>query len=152
MRADAHAERRRQRVSTWLALGLVIAGLVAVALAILAADVARGDVGGGRHTMARARRLLVVATDEQTRGGAERWIEEQRREHPDSQFFVLADAEDQELFMAIQEAIERERPDAVVVARHEEESHSTLAGVYGRLKDDARVPVDAIYVAKETAA
>lgn len=139
-------------MSAWLALGLLVAGLIAVALAILAADVARGDVGGGRHTMERARRLLVVATDEQTRAGAERWIDEQRREHPDRQFFVLADAEGQDLLMAIEQAIERERPDAVVVARHEEEVHSTLAGVYGMLKENARVPVDAIYVDRETVA
>lgn len=133
-------------MSPWLAIGLVVVGLVAVALAILAADVARGDVGGARHTIERARRLLVVATDERTRDGAERWIQEQLSEHPDRQFFVLADAEGQELYVAIREAIERERPDALVVARHSEESHSVHAGVYGRLKEDLSVPVDAIYV------
>ncbi|MDQ5839611.1 MAG: hypothetical protein M3537_00325 [Chloroflexota bacterium] len=136
-------------MSAWLAIGLVVVGLVAVALAILAADIGRGDVGGARHTIERARRLLVVATDERTRNGAERWIREQRSEHPDLQFFVLSDAEGQELYMAIQEAIERDRPDAIVVARHAEGSHSALAGVYGRLKEDLSVPVDAIYVPEE---
>jgi hypothetical protein len=60
----------------WLVIGLIVLGLAAVALAILVSDVARGDVGGGRHTMERARRLLVVATDAETRGGADRWIRE----------------------------------------------------------------------------
>ena len=136
-------------MSVWLAIGLIVIGLAVVAVAILIADIARGDVGGGRHTMARARRLLVVATDEQTRAGAERWVAEQRREHPDRQFFVLADTEEEEIFLAVHEAIERERPDAVVVARHDEESHSVLSGLYGALKEDATVPVDAIYVGAE---
>jgi len=126
-----------------------VIGLVAVALAVLAADVARGDVGGGRHTMERARRMLVVTTDDVTRAGAERWIDQQRTEHPELQFFVLADAEGQELYMAVQDAIERERPDAVVVTRRSEESRSALTGLYGRLKEDLRVPVDAIYIAGE---
>jgi hypothetical protein len=136
-------------VSVFAAIGLVVLGLIVVALAILATDIARGDVGGGRHTMERARRVLVVATDDETRGGAERWISEQRREHPDRQFFVLADTEGQELYMAVQDAIDRERPDAVIVTRHERDSHATATGLYGRLKDDLRVPVDAIYVGSD---
>ena len=136
-------------MSGWLAIGLVVLGLVAVAVIVLVLDVVRGDVGGGRHTMERARRLLVVAVDESTRRGAERWIEEQRVEHPDRQFLVLADAEGEELWLAIQDAIERERPDAIVVARHAGESRSVLVGTYGRLKEDLRVPVDAIYVDPE---
>jgi hypothetical protein len=136
-------------MSVWLAIGLIVIGLVVVAAAILISDIARGDVGGGRHTMARARRLLVVATDEQTRAGAERWVAEQRREHPEQQFFVLEDTAEDEIFLAVHEAIERERPDAVVVARHDEESHSVLSGLYGALKEDATVPVDAIYVGAE---
>jgi len=52
--------------------------------------------------------------------------------------------------MDVESAVERERPDAVVVARHEEESHTTLAGTYGRLKEDLHLPVDAIYVPKES--
>ena len=138
-------------MSGWLAIGLVVIGLVAVALAVLATDVARGDVGGGRHTMERARRLLVVATDEQTQAGAERWIDAQRREHPDRQFFILADPEGQELYMSVQDAIERERPDAVVMARHRDDPHWSHEGVYGRLKEELSVPIDAIYVGGETA-
>jgi hypothetical protein len=138
-------------LSVWLAIGLVAIGLIAVALAILAADIARGDVGGGRHTMERARRLLVIATDDETREGAERWIDEQRKEHPDRQYLVLADTEGQELYMAVHDAIERERPDAVVVTRHDDDSHSTLSGIFGALKEDAKVPVDAIYVDRSTA-
>lgn len=139
-------------MSVWLAIGLVAIGLIAVALAVLVADIARGDVGGGRHTMERARRLLVVATDDDTLGGAERWIDEQLVEHPDRQYFVLADTEGQDLYMAVQEAIERERPDAIVITRHDEDSHSTMSGLYGRLKEDAVIPVDAVYVGKEAPA
>jgi hypothetical protein len=136
-------------MSVFAAIGLIVLGLAAVALIILALDVARGDVGGGRHTLERARRLLVVATDDRTREGADRWIEEQRREHPQQQFFVLVGYDGQQLFMDVESAVERERPDAVIVARHEEESHTTLEGTYGRLKDDLSVPVDAIYISKE---
>mgnify|MGYP001161694353 FL=1 len=139
-------------MSVWLAIGLIVAGLVVVAIAILITDIARGDVGGGRHTMERARRFLVVATDPQTTRGAERWIAEQRVENPDRQFFLLDDTEGEDLFLAVNAAIERERPDAVVVARHDEESHSMLSGLYGALKEDATVPVDAIYVSAEAPA
>jgi len=133
-------------MSGFLAIGLVAGGLIAVALVILAADVARGDVGGGRHTMARARRVLVVSTDQRTSVAAESWIDEQRRENPQMQCFVLAGADDQETFMAIQDAVERHRPDAVVVSRHPEDSHSTLDGLFGRVKEDLHIPVDAIYL------
>jgi hypothetical protein len=139
-------------VSPWLAIGLFVIGLIAVALAVLAADVARGDVGGGRHTMARARRLLVVASDDETLESAERWVDTQRAEFPDRQFFVLAEHEEQRLYDAIQDVMERERPDAIVVARRGDENPSTLSGIYGRLREDLTVPVDAIYAGKEHAA
>ena len=136
-------------MSGWLVIGLIVLGLAAVALAILVSDVARGDVGGGRHTMERARRLLVVATDAETRGGAEHWIRHQRVDHPDHQFFVLSDTEGQELYLAVQEAIDRDNPDAIIVTLHDDDSHTTHTGLYGRLKEDLRLPVDAIYVARE---
>jgi hypothetical protein len=133
-------------MSGWLALGLVILGLVGVACIVLFFDVLRGDVGGGRHTLARARRLLVVATDAATHEGAEAWIEEQRAERRDLQCFVLVEREGQELFMRIQDALERDRPDAIVMVRHAGESHWAHEGTYGRLKDEQPVPVDAIFV------
>lgn len=136
-------------MSVWLAITLVIVGLAAVAIAILIADVARGDVGGGRHTLERARRILVIATDDETTAGADRWVEEQRREHPQLQAFVLSHPDGNDLYMQIEGVIERERPDAVVMARHASESLSTLEGTYGRLKEDLRVPVDAIYIGGE---
>lgn len=139
-------------MSVWLAFGLIVGGLVVVAVAILITDIARGDVGGGRHTMERARRLLVVATDAETSRGAERWIAEQRAEHPDRQFFLLDDSQGEELFLAVSDAIEREKPDAVVVARHDDENHAMLSGLYGALKEDSTVPVDAIYVGAEAPA
>jgi hypothetical protein len=133
----------------WLAIGLVVLGLVAVALIVFAFDVARGDVGGGRHTMERARRLLVVAADEVTLAGAERWVAEQRREHPLLQCFVLGDPGDSDLYMAIEEIVQREHPDAIVVARHAEGRDTQIAAVYGRLKEGQSVPVDAIYITEE---
>lgn len=133
----------------WLAIGLVVLGLVAVALLVVAFDIARSDVGGGRHTMERARRLLVVAADDVTLAGAERWVAEQRREHPQLQCFVLGDPGDSDLYLAIEDVVQREHPDAIVVARHAEESHTQLEGLYGRLKQGQSVPVDAIYVTGE---
>ena len=133
-------------MSGWVALALLIGGLVVVALIVLATDVYRGDIGGGRHTMARARRLLVVATDAATEAGAASWVAEQRRDHPDLQCFVVCERDGQELYMAVQEAIAHEQPDAIVVARHDEHPHAVLDGVFGRLKEDGRLPVDAIYV------
>ena len=157
-------------MSGWVALGLLVAGLVFIALIVLAGDVLRGDVGG-RHTMARARRLLVVATDTPTEAGAERWIaeqhaerpdlqffvvresdgaerwiSEQHAERPDLQFFVVSESDGAELWAAIQEAIAYEHPDAIVFARHDEHPHAVLDGVYGRLKEEHELPVDAIYV------
>lgn len=133
-------------MSGWLVIAFTIAGLVIVAVAVLITDVARGDVGGGRHTLERARRLLVVATDDETHREAERWMDEQTAERPDMQFFLLVEPEGQGLYLAVEEAIERDRPDAVVMARHADDSHTTLAGTFGRLKEDMRVPVDAIYI------
>ena len=134
-------------MSGWLAIGLVIIGLAGVAAVVLVFDILRGDVGGGRHTLARARRLLVVATDEETLRGAEEWIEQQRAERPDLQFFVLAEhTEGQDLFMAIEHSIDHDRPDAIVMARHAGESHWAHEGTFGRLKEEQRVPVDAIFV------
>lgn len=133
-------------MSGWVALGLLVGGLIFVALIVLGFDVLRGDVGGGRHTMARARRLLVVATDEPTEAGAERWISEQHAERPDLQFFVVSESDGAELWAAIQEAIAYEHPDAIVFARHDEHPHAVLDGVYGRLKEEHELPVDAIYV------
>jgi hypothetical protein len=136
-------------VSGWLAIGLVVLGLVAVALIVFAFDVARGDVGGGRHTMERARRLLVVATDDVTLAGAERWVAEQRRERPQLQCFVFGDPGAANLYLAIEDVVQREHPDAIIVARHPEGSHAHPEELYDRLKRDQSVPVDAIYITGE---
>ena len=136
-------------MSVWLAFGLIVAGLVVVAIAILITDIARGDVGGGRHTMERAQRLLIVATDPQTTRGAERWIAEQRSEHPDRQFFRLDAPGGGDLSPAVTSGTGRDRRVAVGGARRDDESHTLLSGLYGALKEDATVPVDAIYVGAE---
>lgn len=133
-------------MSGWVAIGLVVIGLAGVALAVLIADLYRGDIGGGRHTMARARRLLVVATDKATVDHAESWVTEQRRERPELQCFVLVDPDGQGLFEAVQDVIDRERPDAMVMVRHEQDRHATQTGTYGRLKAQGLLPIDTIYV------
>jgi hypothetical protein len=132
-------------MSGWLAIGLVVIGLVGVAITVLLFDLARGDVGG-RHTMARARRLLVVATDEETGRGADRWVGEQRAERPELQCFVLVEPDGQQLFMSVQDAIERESPDAIVMVRHDGGRHQALEGTYARLKEQFSIPIDTVYV------
>lgn len=138
-------------MNIWLGIALVVGGLAAVAIAILLVDVVRGDVGGGRHTLERARRLLVVATDAETTAEADRWVQGQRGEHPDLQCFVLSRPDDQNLYMEIEELIDRESPDAILMVRRPDDGHG-LAGTYGRLKEELRVPVDAIYLGQEGAA
>jgi hypothetical protein len=86
------------------------------------------------------------------RRAPEAWIEEQRGERPELQCFLLVEHEGQELFMAIQGAIDRERPDAIVMVRHAGESHWAHEGTYGRLTEEQRVPVDAIFVGAEAKA
>lgn len=130
----------------WLAIGLVVIGLVAVAVVVLLFDIARGDVGGGRHTMARARRLLVVATDEETGRHADAWVGLQREERPELQCFVLVEPDGQGLFMSVQESIGRESPDAIVMVRHEQERHGHAGSTYARLKEQFSIPIDSVFV------
>jgi hypothetical protein len=133
-------------MSGWLAVGLVVIGLIAVAAAVLMFDVARGDVGGGgRRTMARAHRLLVLATDERTGDEADRWVAEQRRERPELQCFVLVEPDGQGLFSDVADVIDREHPDAIVVVRHASERHDET-GTYARLREQLSLPIDTIYV------
>jgi hypothetical protein len=139
-------------MSVWLGIGLVVIGLVVVAACVLAFDLFSGHLGGARHTMERARRLLVVATDEETSVGADRWVERQRREHPQLQCFVLVEPEGQGLFMAVQDVIERERPDALVMIRHPGEKHLPETGTYGRLKEQLDIPIDTVEASGDGAA
>jgi hypothetical protein len=129
-----------------------VIGLAGVAAIVLMFDVLRGDVGGRRGTMARARRLLVVATDPETEAGADAWIDAQRDERPDLQCFLLTAPEGQDLWIAVDDAIESERPDAVVVVRHARERHGPEEGTFARLKQEGRLPVDAVYVEEEVRA
>ena len=125
-------------------IGLVVIGLLVVAACVLVFDLFSGHLGGARHTMERARRLLVVATDEETSAGADRWVKQQRKEHPQLQCFVLVEPEGQGLFMAVEEVIERERPDALVMVRHAGETHLSESGTYGRLKEQLEIPIDTV--------
>jgi hypothetical protein len=132
-------------LSGWAVIGLVVAGLILTALFVLLSDIARGDVGGGRHTMARARRLLVVATDDRTGAEADRWVEAQRRERPELQCFVLVERDSEGLFQDVQGVIEREHPDAIVMVRNEADRHNET-GTYARLREQLSIPIDAVYV------
>jgi hypothetical protein len=131
-------------LSVWLAIGLVVIGLVGVALVVLIFDVARGDVGG-HHTMARARRLLIVANDETGHAEAERWAAEQHAARPDMQLFVLVKPEGQELYEEIFSSLERDRPDGIVMFLSDR--HSTT---FERVREQTSIPVDVIDV-QETA-
>jgi hypothetical protein len=139
-------------MSGFLTIGLIVIGLAGVAAMVLLFDVLRGDVGGGRHTLARVRRLLVVATDAETEAGADAWIDAQRAERPELQCFLLTAPEGQDLWITIDDAIDRERPDALVMVRHARERHGGEEGTFARLKQDGRLPVDAVYVEEEVTA
>jgi TusA-related sulfurtransferase len=128
-------------MSVFGGIGLVVVGLVLVAACVLAFDLFSGHLGGARHTMERARRLLVIATDEETSRGADRWIEQQRKEHPRLQCFVLVEPEGQGLFAAVEEVIERERPDALVMVEHGKKDHSVTLE---RLREQLEIPIDTI--------
>ncbi len=135
-------------MSGWLAIGLVTIGLMAVAGVVLLFDLSRGDIGGGRHTLARARRILVVATDAETEAYAESWISDQRAERSDLQCFLLVEADGEPLFERIHETIDGAHTDAIVFTRHhaERDSHSdTLA----RLREEGTGPIDLIFVPQE---
>ena len=132
-------------MSGWLAIGLVVLGFVGVAAAILLTDVLRGDIGG-RHTLARARRLLVIATDEPTGTRADEWIDEQRAERADLQCFLLVEPDGEGLYQAIHDVIDRERPDAMVMVRHRAEHGGMETGTYARLKDEGGLPLDVVYL------
>jgi len=116
-----------------------------VAIVMLIFDVSRGDIGG-RHTLARARRILVVATDGPTADRAEEWVAAERIERPDLQCFVLVEAEGEGLYQAIHEALDRENPDSIVFVRHAAERHAEHTGTIARLHDEGVGPIDSIHV------
>lgn len=131
-------------MSVWLGIGLIVIGLLVVAACVLTFDLFSGHLGGARHTMERARRLLVVATDDETGASADRWVEEQRRQHPQLQCFVLVEPEGQALFEAVEDVIERERPDALVMVQHGTRDHSITLD---RLREQLDLPIDTIRTA-----
>jgi hypothetical protein len=132
-------------VNGFVAIGLVIAGLVGVLIIMLIFDYSRGDIGG-RHTLARARRILVVATDAATAARAEAWIEEQRAERQDLQCFLLVEEEGEELYQRVHHALDHEVPDTIVMVRHAAEQHDAHTGTYARLHDEGVGPIDSIYL------
>jgi hypothetical protein len=132
-------------VNGFVAIGLVIAGLVGVLIIILIFDFSRGDIGG-RHTLARARRILVVATDDATAARAEAWIEAERSERPDLQCFLLVEGDGEELYQRVHHALESEAPDTIVMVRHAAERHDAHTGTYARLHDEGVGPIDCIYL------
>lgn len=132
----------------FVAIGLIAAGLAGVAIVMLIFDLSRGDIGG-RHTLARARRLLVTATDEATAAKAEEWIAQERIERPDLQCFLIVEPEGEELYQRINYSLEREAPDSIVMVRHADERHEHHTGTYARLHDQGVGPIDCIYLEEE---
>ena len=137
-------------MSGWLTIGLVVLGLGAVAAAMLLVDSLRGDVGG-RHTFARARRVLVVAGDDEARARAEAWIAEQGEARPELECVLVAEPEGQTLFEAVAEAVERARPDGIVMVRRRADLHDETS-TYARLREQGFGPMDSIYVEDEVRA
>lgn len=108
-------------------------------------DVSRGDIGG-RHTLARARRILVVATDEDTAARAEEWIAQERAERPDLQCFLLVESDSEELYQRVHYSLDHDVPDSIVFVRHAADRHEAHTGTYARLHDEGVGPIDAIYL------
>lgn len=135
----------------WVAIGLVIAGLIGVAVVMLIFDVARGDIGG-RHTLARSRRILVVATDGPTADRAEEWVAEERIERPDLQCFVLVEPDGERLYQGIHDVLDREAPDSIIFVRRSSDKHEEHTGTIARLRDEGVGPIDSIYVGEEVTA
>lgn len=138
-------------MNAWVAIGLIFAGLIGVAIVMLIFDVTRGDIGG-RHTLARARRILVVATDGATADRAEEWVAAERIERPDLQCFVLVEPEGEGLYQGIHDVLDREAPDSIVFVRHESDRHAEHTGTLARLHDEGVGPIDSIYVGDEVTA
>lgn len=126
-------------------LGSVVLLLVIVAGAFLIVDINRGAIGG-RQTRERARRFLVVSTDDSTDAAGHRWFEDRRRDHPDAEatFMRLDPADYTGSSLAAQEAVDREAPDVVLVVEHGSGHPNPHEGLFGRLRDGLSVPVDAI--------
>ena len=126
--------------------------LVVIALCVLFADTLRGAIGG-RQTLERARLLMVVSTDDQTERAARDWIERFTIDHPGSRCLPLrVDAgDDGEIYMAVQQKIAVSSPDALVWALPEGRKHSE-EGPYAMAKRELSIPMDAIYVAGDSAA
>lgn len=129
----------------WVAIALIIAGLIGVAVVMLIFDVLRGDIGG-RRTLARARRILVVATDGPTADRAEEWVAKERAERPDLQCFLLVEPEGEGLYQGIHDALDREGADSIIFVRHAAERHEGHTGTIARLHDEGVGPIDSIYV------
>jgi hypothetical protein len=138
-------------VDPWVAIALIIAGLIGVAVVMLIFDVTRGDIGG-RHTLARARRIIVVATDGTTADRAEEWVARERVERPDLQCFVIVEPEGEHLYQTIHKTYETESVDSIVFVQHESERHEAHTGTVARLHDEGVGPIDSIYIPDEVTA
>ena len=125
---------------------LLVILLVIIAFSMLFADALRGAIGG-RRTLERARRLLVVSIDDATERAARGWIERFRADHPATRCVPLrvGDGSDGDTYIAVQQEIEKTDPDGVVWALHESSRHSE-EGPYAMARRELELPMDAIYV------
>jgi hypothetical protein len=140
-----------ESLNGWVAIGLIFAGLIGVAVVMLIFDYTRGDIGG-RHTLARARRILVIATDGPTADRAEEWVAAERIERPDLQCFLIVEPEGEGLYQSIHDVLEREGADSIVFVRHASERHEEHTGTLARLHDEGVGPIDSIFVHDEVTA
>lgn len=135
----------------WIVISSVILVLVIIAASFLGADYMRGALGG-YMTLERAKSVLVVSTDDETRARAERWIAKNRAEHPDCETVALhLTGNDTNVFESFEQELKQRKPDAVVWSLHDEFHHSH-EGPYAMAKSQLTVPMDAIYTSGETTA
>lgn len=134
-----------------LTIGLIIGAVILlaiVAVVLLSTDVLKGDIGG-RHTLERARKLLVVSTDDATKARGADWAAHHAETHADVKIVPLDASQvqgDFNVYLHVQEAINAEQPDAVVWVLHGDEGRHPEEGPYAMAKRELGVPMDAIVV------
>jgi hypothetical protein len=147
------APRGFRDYSVGLTIGLIVGAVIvlgAIALILLSSDVVKGNIGG-RHTLERARKLLVVSADEPTRARGDDWSAHHAEKHPDVEIVPLdvsgADG-DFAAYLAVQEAINAQKPDGLIWVLHTGESRHAEEGPYAMAKRELNIPMDAIFASE----
>lgn len=136
----------------WTLVGVIASALVIAGGVVLFNDVIGGAIGG-RKTLERARRLLVVSLGEGTESAAAEWRDRHVATHPDVECTLErpAGGTDYAVFQATERAINKYNPDAVVwvLPAHDRHSHESA---YAAARRELTIPMDAVYVDAPTRA